>query len=58
MIESSELMGIGLAYSQKMLKRMNSKLELSSVIDVGSTFSFRIKTEFVPKDIQSSTLNF
>lgn len=44
-IESSELMGIGLTYSQKMLKKMGSKLELSSVVNVGSTFSFKISAE-------------
>ena len=45
-IESSKLMGIGLAFWQKMLTKMKSQLELSSVIGVGSTFSFRIKWLF------------
>ena len=39
-IESSELMGIGLAFCHKILEKMNSRLKLSSVVNVGSTFNF------------------
>ena len=40
-IEASELMGMGLAYWHKILKKMDSKLKLCSAINVGSTFNFR-----------------
>lgn len=39
-IDSSELMGIGLAYCHSILKKMDSMLELTSTVDVGSTFNF------------------
>ena len=45
-IKSSELMGIGLAFCQKMLQNMGSKLKLSTAVNVGSTFSFEIKVEY------------
>ena len=46
MFRSSELMGMGLAFCHKMLERMNSKLELSSTKDIGSTFSFKLRTQY------------
>ena len=45
LIDSSKLMGMGLAYCNKILTKMDSKLELSTAINVGSTFSFRIKSK-------------
>lgn len=45
LIDSSKLMGMGLAYCHKILLKMNSKLEMSTAIDVGSTFSFKIMAE-------------
>ena len=39
-MESSELMGIGLAFCHKILEKMGSRLKLSSVVNVGSTFNF------------------
>ncbi|CAI2384799.1 unnamed protein product [Moneuplotes crassus] len=42
MIKSSDLMGIGLAFCHKMLKKMDSELQLSSIKNIGSTFSFRL----------------
>ena len=44
---SSKLMGIGLAFWYNMLKKMNSKLELTSAINYGSTFSFKIDVEYL-----------
>ena len=39
--QSSELMGIGLAFWHKILQKMDSELKLSSAVNVGSTFNFK-----------------
>lgn len=44
-MDSSELMGMGLSYWNKILNKMSSKLKLSTVLNVGSTFSFAIKVK-------------
>ena len=44
-IDSSELMGMGLSYWNKILDKMSSKLKLSTALNVGSTFSFAIKVK-------------
>lgn len=51
--QSSKLMGIGLAFWQKMLVNMGSELEITSVPKYGSTFSFNLKMEYI-KDSTSS----
>ena len=51
---SSKLMGIGLAFCHNMLKKMNSKLELTTVINYGSTFSFKIDVEYLTEIITTS----
>ena len=43
---SSKLMGIGLTFWQKMLQLMNSKLRLTTALNIGSTFSFELETEY------------
>jgi signal transduction histidine kinase len=48
---SSQLMGMGLAYCHKMLTKMNSNLELTSAINIGSTFSFTLKVEYIANKI-------
>jgi PAS domain S-box-containing protein len=42
--------GLGLTISNKLLSLMNSKLALVSEFGKGSTFGFRIKTNYVPED--------
>ena len=39
-------MGMGLAFCHKMLKKMDSKLELSSIKNIGSTFTFKLIADF------------
>jgi signal transduction histidine kinase len=56
-IESSQLMGIGLAYCQKMLKLMSSELKLTSLVDIGSTFSFKIKTDYLCENKNCKTIS-
>jgi two-component system, sensor histidine kinase and response regulator len=46
--KSSELMGMGLAFCHKMLNKMESKLELSSLKNLGSRFSFKLRTKYKP----------
>lgn len=41
--KSSKLMGIGLAFCHKCLNVMGSKLELTTALKIGSTFSFTLK---------------
>ena len=49
MMESSELMGIGLAFCHQILKKMHSELKLTSTINIGSTFNFSLEADF-PSD--------
>lgn len=50
-LESSELMGIGLAFCHKVLIKMGSELKLTSTLNVGSTFNFSLCCEFPNKDL-------
>ena len=50
-------MGIGLAYCNKMLTKMNSKLECISVLNIGSTFSFKIKVKYEKDHIEMKNAN-
>lgn len=45
-------MGIGLTFCQKMLRQMNSCLELKSTVNFGSTFSFVLNMNFIIKQEQ------
>ena len=51
-LKSSRLMGMGLTYCHRILKKMGTKLTLTSAIKVGSTFSFEIKTEYETNQVQ------
>ena len=48
---SSKLMGIGLTFWQKMLQSMNSKLRLTTALNIGSTFSFELETEYITENM-------
>jgi signal transduction histidine kinase len=45
--KSTKLMGIGLAFWQRMLQEMRSELEMTTVLKIGSTFSFKLASEFI-----------
>ena len=49
-LESSSLMGVGLAFCHKMLGKMDSHLELKSTVNIGSTFSFALNMTFNSKE--------
>lgn len=46
-MDSSELMGIGLAYCHAILKKMDSVLKLTSTVDIGSTFNFNLNAKYL-----------
>jgi len=49
MSKSTKLMGIGLAFCQRMLKEMKTELELTTVLRIGSTFSFKLNAGYNTK---------